>query len=353
MAPWKGYLEAMQPPPGAPPLPPYVNWEKLGVLAVERPHIVAFFALGVILFLWVVSLALRPPGRKIVALVKAKQMIIDMIRKNSCHPIMLRLAWHDAGTYDMKHKDLPWPAAGGAIGSIRYSKEINAGPNAGLSKALGYLDPIRRACPEVSMADLIQMAGATAVELAGGPRIDMIYGRMDASDSPEQSVAPFGLPDAFPDDPASHLRWVFGKYDGMGDKEIVALSGAHTIGRAFKERSGAVENGYGEKGATKFTCPKWHASGRADRPNGMPGGKSWTPRWLKFDNSYFSLPGKEEPDDLLVLPTDRVLEVDPGFKPFFDKYREDQAAFFADYAAAHKKLSELGSKFEPAAGLRI
>ena len=30
-----------------------------------------------------------------------------------------------------------------------------------------------------------------------------------------------------------------------------------------------------------------------------------------------------------------------------------QAAFFKDYALAHKKLSELGSKFEPAQGIQI
>jgi len=266
---------------------------------------------------------------------------------------MVRLAWHDSGTYDMKHKGLPWPSAGGAIGSIRYAKEIQAGPNAGLSKALAYLDPIKRECPEVSMADLIQMASATAIELAGGPKINMIYGRQDAEDSPEQSVPPFGLPDAFPEDPAAHLRWVFGKYDSMGDKEIVALSGAHTVGRAFKERSGAVDNGMGDKAATKYTCSAWSASGVEGSPNGMAGGKSWTPRWLKFDNSYFFLPGKEEPNDLVALPTDRVLEVDPGFKPFVDKYRADEGAFFADYAAAHKKLSELGSKFVPSGGIRI
>jgi hypothetical protein len=34
-------------------------------------------------------------------------------------------------------------------------------------------------------------------------------------------------------------------------------------------------------------------------------------------------------------------------------YANDEAAFFADYAAAHKKLSELGSKFSPAGGIRI
>ena len=34
---------------------------------------------------------------------------------------------------------------------------------------------------------------------------------------------------------------------GFDDAEIVALSGAHTIGRAFAERSGTVAEGYGPK----------------------------------------------------------------------------------------------------------
>ena len=254
------------------------------------------------------------------------------------------------------------------------------------------LEPIKLACPDVSWADLIQMASATAIELAGGPRIPMRYGRLDADSSPEQSVEPFGLPEANPsEDPAAHLRWVrrrliaarradamrpvghaarsgpptslpplphraraariashrtakvFGKY-GMGDKEIVALSGAHTLGRAFKERSGAVPNGAGEEGATKYTgsacCPMGGDAKAAAKF--MPGGKSWTPNWLRFDNSYFSLGGKADPDSLIAFPTDRVLETDPGFKPFFDKYAASEAAFFADYAAAHARLSEQG-----------
>ena len=35
------------------------------------------------------------------------------------------------------------------------------------------------------------------------------------------------------------------------------------------------------------------------------------------------------------------------------KYAADQNAFFADYAVSHKKLSELGSKFVPAGGIRV
>ena len=74
--------------------------------------------------------------------------------------------------------------------------------------------------------------------------------------------------------------------------------------------------------------------------------------FLKFDNSYFTLPGETD-DDLVAFPTDSVLKTDEGFKPFFDKYAKDEAAFFADYAAAHKKLSELGSMFIPDGGIRI
>ena len=50
-----------------------------------------------------------------------------------------------------------------------------------------------------------------------------------------------------------HLRNVFGKKMGFTDQEIVALSGAHTIGRVFKERSGACPFGYGEQAASKYT----------------------------------------------------------------------------------------------------
>ena len=50
--------------------------------------------------------------------------------------------------------------------------------------------------------------------------------------------------------------------------------------------------------------------------------------------------------DLLVLQTDNVLFKDPEFAVFANKYHDDNAAFCADYAAAHKKLSELGAVWD-------
>ena len=287
----------------------------------------------------------------------AAKAMRDLVEEKQCMPILLRLAWHDAGTYnqDAAHAGA-WPAGNGAVGTIRLDKEKTAGPNAGLDKALGYLEPIKAAHPLVSWADLIQMGGAIGVEAAGGPKIDMIYGRIDAPATPAGAEPPFGLPDALPPfggppaaaaDPARHLRYVFGKYDNMGDREIVALSGAHTIGRAFKDRSGTVDNGY--------TTPTRFTARDAAHGGGMPGGRSWTRRWLLFDNSYFSerVQAAAAGSDLTAFPTDQVLMTDPGFAPWFNLYARDSVAFFADYSAAHKKLSELGAKFQTPGGIRI
>mmetsp|Transcript_35522 Transcript_35522/g.77762 ORF Transcript_35522/g.77762 Transcript_35522/m.77762 type:complete len:1330 (+) Transcript_35522:49-4038(+) len=282
----------------------------------------------------------------------------------NCHPILVRLAWHDSGTYDKRISS--WPECGGANGSIVYSPEIDHGANNGLSKAVKYLEPFKSDYPLVSWADLIQMASATAVECAGGPRIPMKYGRKDVS-GPEGCPAPLsrgtagnaGLPDAEAPfgcgapSAGEHLRNIFYRM-GFDDKGIVALSGAHTLGRAFKERSGTVEQGYGESNATKYTktvslCPVRHDG----KPGvGMPGGKSWTKQWLKFDNSYFTQ-YKENDPELVWFSTDRALHQDDGFKQYFSIYAQDQSAFFRDYAEAHKMLSELGSQFDPEGGITI
>lgn len=41
-----------------------------------------------------------------------------------------------------------------------------------------------------------------------------------------------------------------------------------------------------------------------------------------------------------------LMSMEGGRRPFAEKYLDDQDAFFADYAAAHAKLSELGSEWE-------
>ncbi|XP_028775026.1 probable L-ascorbate peroxidase 6, chloroplastic/mitochondrial [Neltuma alba] len=263
----------------------------------------------------------------------AREDIRQLLKTKFCHPILIRLGWHDAGTYNKSIEE--WPQRGGANGSLRFEIELKHAANAGLVNALKLLQPIKDKYSGLTYADLFQLAAATAVEEAGGPKIPMKYGRLDVS-GPEQCPEEGRLPDAGPPSPADHLRQVFYRM-GLNDREIVVLSGAHTLGRSRPQRSG-----WG-KPETKYT---------KDGP-GEPGGQSWTVQWLKFDNSYFKDVKERKDEELLVLPTDAVLFEDPPFKVYAEKYAEDQEAFFKDYAEAHAKLSNLGAKFDPPEGIVI
>lgn len=217
--------------------------------------------------------------------------------------VLVRLAWHDAGTYNVNDK------TGGANGSIRFMPESGHGANAGLDIARNLLAPIKKEYPDISYADLYQLASVQAIEYAGGPKIPFRMGRKDASES---ETTPDGrLPDATKK--MDHLRDIFYRM-GLDDKDITVLSGAHTLGAAHKDRSGF-------EGA-------------------------WTADPFKFDNSYFQemLKGEGAAKHLRLV-SDLCLTEQPHTKQLVEKYAADQDAFFADYAVSHQKLSELGCAF--------
>ncbi|KAL5791190.1 hypothetical protein ACOSQ2_006078 [Xanthoceras sorbifolium] len=237
---------------------------------------------------------------------KARRDLRSFIANKNCAPIMLRLAWHDAGTYDVTTK------TGGANGSIRNEEEFSHGSNSGLKIAIDFCEEVKAKYRKITYADLHQLAGVVAVEITGGPTIDFVPGRKDSKISPKEGR----LPDAKKGAP--HLRDIFYRM-GLTDKDIVALSGAHTLGRAHPERSG-------------FEGP-------------------WTKEPLKFDNSYFVELLNGESEGLLQLPTDKALLDDPEFRNYVELYAKDEDAFFKDYAISHKKLSELG--FSPSGSRKI
>nr|KJB32657.1 hypothetical protein B456_005G254100 [Gossypium raimondii] len=221
---------------------------------------------------------------------KARRDLRAFIALKNCAPIMLRLAWHDAGTYDVSTK------TGGPNGSIRNEEEFTHGANSGLKIAIDFCEEVKAKHPKITYADLYQLAGVVAVEVTGGPTIDFVPGRKDSNICPREGR----LPDAKRGAP--HLRDIFYRM-GLSDKDIVALSGGHTLGRAHPERSG-------------------------------------------FDGPWTNEPLKEllkgESEGLLKLPTDKALFDDPEFRKYVELYAKDEDAFFRDYAESHKKLSELG-----------
>ncbi|XP_058093424.1 L-ascorbate peroxidase, cytosolic-like [Magnolia sinica] len=228
---------------------------------------------------------------------KCKRKLRGLIAVKHCAPIILRLAWHSAGTYDVKMR------TGGPFGTIRKPGELSHGANNGLDIAIRLLEPIRVQFPILSNVDFDQLAGVVAVEVTGGPEVLFHPGREDKPEPPPEGC----LLDTTKG--SDHLRDVFG-HMGLSDQDIVALSGGHTLGRCHKEC-------YGFEGA-------------------------WTTDSLIFDNTYFIEHLSGEKEGLLQLPTDKALLSDPVFRPLVEKYVADEDAFFADYAKAHLKLSELG-----------
>jgi len=231
-------------------------------------------------------------------------------------PMAVRLAWHAAGTYDKKD------GSGGSNGAgMRFEPESTDPANAGLHILQSMLHPIKVNHPELSYADLWAISGCAAIEFLGGPKIQIPLGRSDAANG-TYSPPNGRLPDAAQG--AAHLREVFYRM-GFNDQEIVALSGAHTLGSCHRSRSG-------------FEGP-------------------WTRNPLKFDNGFFKNllylewrpkvwdgPLQYEDVDtgeLMMLPTDMALRTDPAFRVFAEMYAKDQDLFFQDFTAAFAKLLTL------------
>jgi L-ascorbate peroxidase len=229
---------------------------------------------------------------------KCRRKLRGLIAEKNCAPLMLRIAWHSAGTYDVKTK------TGGPFGTMKYPTELGHAANNGLEIAVRLLQPIKELFPILSFGDFYQLAGVVAVEITGGPDVPFHPGRKDKDEPPVEGRLPNATKGV------DHLRQVFVTQMGLSDKDIVALSGGHTLGRCHKERSG-------------FEGP-------------------WTANPLLFDNSYFVELLTGEKEGLIQLTSDKALLTDPVFRPFVEKYAADEDAFFADYAEAHQKLSELG-----------
>lgn len=166
---------------------------------------------------------------------------------------------------------------------------ILGGVRDGLKKAGG---------PQLTWADLLQVAGAVAVANTGGPTIPVPLGRPDAAKAdPGGQLPPPSLD-------ADGLRTLFGR-NGYSDEAIVALSGAHTLGLS-----------------------------RANPPKGAP--LSPTPQ--VFNTDYFNLILRKKG----VFPSDNALVTDPVFAKYVKLFARDEKAFFKAFSDAYIAMGTKG-----------
>jgi len=153
----------------------------------------------------------------------------DKYDDGSYAPVLVRLAWHAAGTFEKVNR-----TGGSAGATMRFHPESNHDANKGLEHARILLEKVKQKHPGISYADLWSLAGVVAIESMGGPKIVWRPGRSDKPDSTH--CTPDGrLPDASKG--ASHVREIFSRM-GFSDRETVALVGAHAVGRCHTDRSG-------------------------------------------------------------------------------------------------------------------
>ncbi|CAF2031382.1 hypothetical protein Bca4012_080779 [Brassica carinata] len=219
---------------------------------------------------------------------------------------VLRLVFHDAGTFELDDN------TGGINGSIVY--ELERPENGGLKRSLKALNPsislFKKAkikvdeVQPVSWADMIAVGGSEAVSMCGGPTIPVVLGRLDSMQpDPEDKLPPESLN-------ASGLKECFQR-KGFSTQELVALSGAHTIG----------SKGFGDP----FTFDNAYYKILLEKP------------WRSTTSKMTSMVG---------LPSDHALVEDDECLRWVKEYAEDQDKFFRDFTNAYIKLVNSGAKWK-------
>ncbi|KAL3699314.1 hypothetical protein R1sor_017336 [Riccia sorocarpa] len=213
------------------------------------------------------------------------------------------------------------------------------GPNKNSIRGYEVYDGIKaaleKACPGVvSCADIIQLVARDIIVLDGGPYWDVPTGRRDgrvsiASESLAELVSPNSDYDT--------QKASFAKH-GLSEKELVVLTGAHTIGRArcatFANR---LYNFSGSGQADPTLDPSYAEKLRKRCPVGSTKSVQLDGTQFHFDTRYYHN----------VLENKGLFHSDASFlTQSFPKsiveLETDQNNFFVDFPSAMTKMSSIG-----------
>ncbi|XP_031494953.2 peroxidase P7-like [Nymphaea colorata] len=232
--------------------------------------------------------------------------------------------------------------AGGCDGSILLDGadgEKTAAPNVNSVRGYEVIDAIKArlstACGGnvVSCADIVAIAARDSVVELGGPSYGVPVGRRDSTTS-NKDGAERDLPGFF-----ENLDAIIAKFarKGFTAREMVALSGAHTVGQAqcatFRDRI------YNETNIDptfasmrQANCPR--SSGQGD--GNLAPLDSQSPN--RFGNNYF----QELTNRRGLLHSDQVLFNGGSTDSIVTLYSSNPTAFATDFANAMAKMGNLG-----------
>nr|ACU17608.1 unknown [Glycine max] len=218
-----------------------------------------------------------------------------------------------------------------------FTGEKNANPNRNSARGFEVIDNIKSAvekvCPGVvSCADILAIAARDSVQILGGPTWNVKLGRRDARTA-SQSAANNGIPA-----PTSNLNQLISRFSALGlsTKDLVALSGGHTIGQArctnFRARIYNETNiGTAFARTRQQSCPRTSGSG----DNNLAPLDLQTP--TSFDNYYF----KNLVQKKGFLHSDQQLFNGGSTDSIVRGYSTNPGTFPSDFAAAMIKMGDI------------
>ncbi|XP_052164809.1 peroxidase 55-like [Oryza glaberrima] len=200
---------------------------------------------------------------------------------------------------------------------------------------------VEKACPGVvSCADILALAARDVVSLASGPWWSVELGRLDGLVSKASDVDG-KLPG--PDMRVTKLAAVFDKH-GLSMRDMVALSGAHTVGFAHCTRFTDRLYNYS---AGEQTDPSMNKDYAAQLMEACPRdvGKTIAVNMdpvspIVFDNVYYS----NLVNGLGLFTSDQVLYTDGASRRTVEEFAVNQTAFFDAFVSSMVRLGRLGVK---------
>ncbi|XAR48020.1 Peroxidase [Bertholletia excelsa] len=216
------------------------------------------------------------------------------------------------------------------------TSERNALPNKGSVRGYEVIDAaksdVEKICPGVvSCADVVAVAARDASVAVGGPSWTVKLGRRDSTTA-SRSLAESDLPGF-----QSSLEQLTRDFSrkGLSQRDMVALSGSHTIGQAqcftFQQRiySNGTDIDAGFASTRRRRCP---ASG---------GNSNLAPLDLvtpnSFDNNYF----KNLMQKKGLLQSDQVLFSGGATDSIVSEYSRSPRTFLSDFASAMVKMGDI------------
>ncbi|KAL4317930.1 hypothetical protein GQ457_18G006780 [Hibiscus cannabinus] len=216
-----------------------------------------------------------------------------------------------------------------------FTGEKSAGPNANSLRGFEVIDAIKAkletACPAVvSCADILAVAARDSVAALGGPSWTVQLGRRDST------TASFSSANTDLASPLMNLDELISLFSkkGFTEKEMIALSGAHTTGQArcliFRNRiynETNIDSTFAK--SIQSNCP---SSGGGDNLSPLDDGSA-----VIFDNSYF----KNLVDNKGLLHSDQQLFNGGSADSQVTTYSDNPITFKADFADAMVKMGNM------------